>query len=351
MKNIIIKPSTSLFNALSTMNDYGEKCLVVVDNSNILLGTLSDGDLRKAILKGTDMSALIENIYNKNPIFFQEGMFSKQEAKDCFLNNKFNIIPVINETNIVIDVLIWDKVFENGNNSKKSRINASVVVMAGGRGARLEPFTKVFPKPLVPLNDKPVIEHIIDSFNQFSINDFHITVNYKSRLIKAFFEELQPEYSVSFVDEEVPLGTAGSLRYLIGTFDNPFFVTNCDIIIDTDYADLYTYHLENKYDVTLVVATKNYTIPYGTCELNEDGELDHIKEKPEYNFLVNTGLYVLNPEVLTMIPEGSFYDFTKLIEDVKKQGMKVGVYPVSESTWVDVGHWKEYHKALEHFRL
>jgi dTDP-glucose pyrophosphorylase len=349
VNKIKIKPTTTLFNALELIGTVGEKCLLVVDDANILLGTLSDGDLRKAIINRTNFNEPVVDIYNKNPFFLIEGNFSKSDAKNVFLKHRFNIIPVVDKNNKVVDTLLWDKVLGNVDKSR-SKLSASVVVMAGGKGARLEPFTKVFPKPLVPIHDKTVIEHIIDSFNRYSINDFHITVNYKSRLIKAFFEELQPEYSVNFVDEEEPLGTAGSLKYLVGAFDNPFFVTNCDIIVDTDYADLYTYHLESEYDITLVVVTKNYTIPYGTCELNDDGELDHIKEKPEYNFLVNTGLYVLNPEVLKIIPEGIFYDITKLIEDVKKQGMKVGVYPVGENTWADVGEWTEYQKALEHFR-
>jgi len=211
----------------------------------------------------------------------------------------------------------------------------------------LEPFTKVLPKPLVPIHDKPVIEHIIEKFTAVGIGEFYLTVNYKSLIMKAFFEELQSEYTISFVDEHEPLGTAGSLQFLEGRFKTPFFVTNCDIIINADYAGLYRFHKKNEYDITLMASAKEYVIPYGICELNGDGHLACIQEKPQYDFLINIGLYVINPEVLKLIPKNKVYHMTHLIEDAKKQGKRVGVYPVDSDTWVDVGQWAEYRKAVE----
>jgi len=351
MSDIKINPNISIFLALGTMSDIGEKCLIVVDNNEKLLGTLSDGDLRKAILKGTSINDSIVNIFNKNPVYFREGAFTIKDAKSAFIEHRFNIIPVVDENDKVVDILIWDKVLENKEHKRNSKLNASVVVMAGGKGTRLEPFTKVLPKPLLPINEKPVIEHIIEHFIAFGISKFHITVNYKSRLLKAFFEELQPQYSISFVDESEPLGTAGCLFKLLGKFETPFFVTNCDTIIETDYSELYAYHQMKDNDLTVVVATKNYIIPYGTCELNVDGELDHIKEKPELHFLANTGLYVLSPRILKLIPKGKPYHFTKLIEEAKKQGFRVGVYPVGEKTWIDIGQWSDYQQAVDRFRF
>ena len=174
--------------------------------------------------------------------------------------------------------------------------------MAGGKGMRLEPFTHVLPKSLVPIHGKTVIEHIIERFVVCGVDEYYMTVNYKSRIIKAFFEELQPSYSINFVDEKAPLGTAGSLVYLKDKIQKTFMVTNCDIIIDTDYAELLKFHHSRECAVTLVASTKNYVIPYGTCELNNEGYLEKIKEKPEYHFLVNTGLYVMEPDLLEMIP-------------------------------------------------
>jgi NDP-sugar pyrophosphorylase family protein len=219
--------------------------------------------------------------------------------------------------------------------------------MAGGRGTRLEPFTKILPKPLIPIHDKPIIEHIISRFTNFGINDFHLTVNFKSKILIAFFEELQPKYSLHFVIEKEPLGTAGSIRSFHNKFAHPFFVTNCDTVIDVDYHDLYNFHQSNGFEITIAASMKQYIIPFGTCNLNKDGHLETISEKPEFNFLVNTGLYVLSPEVINLIPKNKMYNITDLIEDTKKKGMKVGVYPISESSWIDVGQWSEYHKAVE----
>ena len=205
------------------------------------------------------------------------------------------------------------------------------------------------PKPLVPIHEKPIIEHIIEKFTDIGCSEFYLTVNYKGKILKAYFDELKPEYTVSFIDEKDPLGTAGSLQYLIGTFEKPFFVTNCDIIIKTDYTSLYEFHQKGEYDITLVASAKEYIIPYGTCELNGNGHLSHINEKPKYDFLINTGLYVLNPDVLNLIPKDKFYHITHLIEDAKNQGKKIGVFPVDDDDWIDIGQWAEYQKAIDKF--
>jgi len=348
MKDLLIRPDRSVQTALKLMSDAGEKCLIVTDEDKKILGALSDGDLRKAILNGKVMGDSIDSIFNPKPTFFISGQYSIEKAREIFLRERFELIPVINEDHQVVDVLYWDKVFEDYKQPDKKKIDTSVVIMAGGRGTRLEPFTKVLPKPLVPVHDKTIIEHIIDRFTKVGIKDFHLTVNYKSRILKAFFEELQPDYSINFVEENIPLGTAGSLQFLKGVFQKPFVVTNCDILVEADYTDLYDFHIKNDYDITLVASAMSYKIPYGICELNGGGSLDQIKEKPEYNFLVNTGLYVLNPDLLDNIPTDRMYHITELIEDVKESGMKVGVYPIAEGTWIDVGQWAEYKKALDH---
>ena len=160
-------------------------------------------------------------------------------------------------------------------------------------------------------------------------------------------EELKPDFSVDFVEEQEPLGTAGSLHLLEGQFNQPFFVTNCDIMIKADYVNLYEFHRNGGYDITLVASEKEYIIPYGTCELNSEGYLSHINEKPHYDFLINTGLYVLNPDVLKRIPENKFYHITHLIEDIKNEGEKVGVFPIDDDAWIDIGQWTEYKQAVD----
>jgi len=253
----------------------------------------------------------------------------------------------VDEEGKLIDIIFWETIFNNEKNKKNNRLDTPVVIMAGGKGTRLEPFTKLLPKPLVPVHDKPIIEHIIERFTEVGCNEFLLTVNYKGRILKAYFEELQPKYKVNFVEEQEPLGTAGSLRSFDGVFNQPFFVTNCDTIVRTDYASLYEFHMKGEYDITLVASDKEYIIPYGTCELNDSGHLSRINEKPKYDFLINTGLYVLSPNVLKLIPVNSLYHITHLIEDAKKQGKKVGVFPVDDDAWIDVGQWADYLKCVE----
>ena len=349
MKNITVQSNITIRQSMKKLSQSGEKCLVIIDDNKMLLGTLSDGDLRKAILNGSEMSDSIQQIYQTNPTVLIDGKYQVADIKKIFTQQRFDLIPVVNNQGELVDIFLWDEILNNGKKDKKAKINVPVVIMAGGKGTRMEPFTKVLPKPLVPIHEKPIIEHIIERFTEIGCSNFHLTVNYKGKILKAFFEELRPEYDVAFVDEKEPLGTAGSLQYLNGKFDKPFFVTNCDIIIKADYTSLYEFHQKNNYDITLVASAKEYIIPYGTCELNGDGHLSHINEKPKYDFLINTGLYVLNPDVLNFIPKDKFYHITHLIEDLKNSGKKVGVFPVDDDDWIDIGQWAEYQKAIDKF--
>ena len=165
--------------------------------------------------------------------------------------------------------------------------------------------------------------------------------------MRAYFEEKNPDYSIGFAEENEPRGTAGSLKLLANELNTSFFVSNCDIIIEADYVDLYRFHRQNKYDITLVASAKQFNIPYGICELNDGGSLKRIKEKPEYNFLVNAGMYILNPAALELIPDNQLFHITHLIDKIKENGGQIGVYPVSEKAWIDVGQWAEYRKALK----
>ena len=347
MKDITVQPDITIRKAMKKLNQSGEKCLIITNAQKSLLGTLSDGDLRRAILKGATMGDTIESVYQHKPTVLRHKHYDLSEAKKLFTKQKFDIIPVVDEEGKLKDILFWETVFRNGENKEKKCLDTPVIIMAGGKGTRLEPFTKVLPKPLVPIHEKPVIEHIIERFTDVGVDQFILTINYKARIMKAYFEELNPNYSIDFVEEHKPLGTAGSLKLLENKFDKPFMVTNCDIIIKTDYLDLYEFHQKNNFDITLVASMKNYTIPYGTCELNGEGHLKQINEKPEYDFLVNTGLYIINPDVLHLIPADKLYHITHLIEDAQKTGKHVGVYPIDDEAWVDVGQWADYQKAVD----
>jgi NDP-sugar pyrophosphorylase family protein len=257
-------------------------------------------------------------------------------------------VPVVNLSREIVQLVFWKELFQaDVPVKKKNRLDLPVVIMAGGLGTRLAPFTNVLPKPLIPVGDRTVIEIIIDQFLLYGLDKFHLSINYKSKILKSFFEELAPVYSVSFLEEKEPRGTAGCLRALYDPIPENLIVTNCDIVIQADLADLVSFHVENDYDLTLVASLKDYHIPYGVCELEKGGSLSRIKEKPQYSFLVNTGMYVVRRDRLNLIPEETRCDMTDFIEKIKNTGGRIGVFPIGENAWVDTGEWTEYRKALD----
>ncbi|MBS1514727.1 MAG: nucleotidyltransferase family protein [Bacteroidetes bacterium] len=347
LSKYIVSHKATLKDAINQLDAGGEKILFVVNHDNKLFGALTDGDLRRFILSDGDFKTTVENVCNKKPIKILEP-YDLEKIKRLIIEKKLSAVPVVNDCNVLVDILFWEEIFDSTEHRKpKSSLSNPVVIMAGGKGTRLDPFTKILPKPLIPIGDKPIIEIIIDKFVDYGVNDFYLTLNHKSKIIKSYFEELSPSFNVEFVLEDSPYGTAGSINLLKGRFSEPVIVTNCDIIIDCDYHDFVTHHTKNKFDLTLAASLKNYKIPYGICELSNGGVLEKIVEKPEYNYLVNTGMYVLNPDMIKLIPEKKHFDMTDFMEVIKSSGGKVGVYPISESSWIDTGEWAEYKKAVQ----
>ena len=199
----------------------------------------------------------------------------------------------------------------------------------------------------MPINEKPVIEHIIDKFVENKVSNFFITSNYKSKILKAYFQEMKPKFKLTFVEEPKPLGTSGGLRLLEDKLKKPFIVTNCDTIININFDDLIHFHISSGNEATLVVSSKEHVIPYGTCKLTKKGHLQKIIEKPKFDFFVNVGLYVLNPNLIKLIHKNTTYDMTDLIQLAKSKKKQIGVYPIDDESWIDVGQWSEYHKAVD----
>ena len=340
----IIDPKSTLKQALQQMSQAGKKCLIVVQNDKFL-GTLSDGDIRKALLANTDMGSNIEKAFNKKAYYVYKNNFDKDQIKKVFLKEKYDLIPILNEDNSVSQIIGWDEVFAK--KQKNKELDIPVVIMAGGKGTRLKPFTNVLPKTLIPINGRTVIELITESFTNSGVKEFFISINFKGKILKAFFEELEPSFSVNFLEEKKPLGTGGALHKLSNKIKSTFFVTNCDVIFDIDHSDLLKFHREHKCDLTLVASAKEIEIPYGACEINEDGYLKKISEKPKLDYLVNTGLYVLEPSSLDYIPKNRFFHITDLIEEMGKDKKKIGVFPIDDNAWVDIGQWEEYRNAVK----
>jgi len=352
-KKLLIHNNIKIVDAMRLLSETADKVLFVVDSDSKLLGALTDGDIRRYLLSGQCMENDISTVYNKKPKYLSEKECSDENLKKLFLKNKIEVVPILDDSHRVLNIATWDKVFSEKNKTKlkKRRINVPVVIMAGGKGTRLDPFTKILPKPLIPIGDKPIIEVIMDKFHAFGMMDFYVTLNHKSKMIKAYFEEFKTKYKITYIDEERPLGTAGGLKYLPPEVSGVMFVTNSDIIIEGDYGKILKFHKVNKNEITIVASVKNYNIPYGVCEIEYGGILQKIKEKPDLSFLVNTGMYVVNSSALSIIPEGEYYHITQLIDDLKCDGRRIGVYPISENDWMDVGEWEKYKETLERFKI
>jgi len=339
LRDIFVKKTLSIKSAIKQMDVTSKKILVVVDDNDLLLGVITDGDIRRWILSSGDLELDVSHIMNTSPSFvFRENI---EDAFEIMKEKFFDAIPIVNNEMKVIDIAIWNQKI-NGKLRSYSSLTIPVVIMAGGKGTRLYPYTKILPKPLVPIGDTPIVERIIERFTEYGVKTFYMTVNYRKNMIKSYFEEVEKGYSLHFIEESKPLGTGGSLYLLKDELSQtPFIVSNCDILVDADYTDLYHYHQKNKHHITMVTSLKNFQIPYGVVELDDHGLVKKTVEKPEHTHLINTGMYVIEPEVLNLVPTDSFFHITELIELAMFNGMKVGAYPVSEDAWLDMGQFKE----------
>lgn len=336
--------------AMHTMSNIGRKTLFVVDGEKHLVGVVSDGDIRRWILSGGSLDVPVTQICKADPKTVGES-FAVEQVRGLMLELLIEAVPVIDADRKVVDIITWEKVFSDAPAKKRTPLQIPIVIMAGGKGTRLDPFTKILPKPLIPIGNKPIIEVIMDSFKEYGVDKFHVSVNHKARMIKSYFEEVNGEYKITYIEEQKPLGTAGSLRFLRDIPYESIMVTNCDSLIKSDYAEIVKAHEDNGNDITLVVSCRRHIIPYGICEIENGGTLRAIHEKPAHDVLVNTGMYVIKTRMLDLIPEDTHCDITDLIATAKAKGYKVGVFPVSETSWVDVGQWEEYHNALRAMRI
>ena len=344
MKNIEkikISLECSLLDALKLMDNLSCKLLIVM-NDNKFLSVLSIGDIQRAIINKIPLNSSIEKILRRDFSIASDND-SIEEIKKQMLDLRIECMPVVDEKNNLIKVYFWEDFFSNTKNSIKEPIDLPIVIMAGGEGSRLKPLTNVLPKPLIPIGDKTIIEEIISRFINIGSKNFHVSLFYKAKFIINYFNEIKnKENKIDFFKEDKPLGTAGSLFLLKNKINKTFFVTNCDIIIDQDYRDIYEYHKENKNEITIVSALNHFLFPYGIIETGKDGRLISIAEKPEITYSINSGMYILEPHLLNDIPNNEFFHITDLIEKIKKRDGKIGVFPVSEKSWIDIGDWKKY---------
>lgn len=343
IKKFLINYNKSLEDALKKISKNGCKA-VIVSKKNFFVGVLTDGDIRRAILKKISINSKIDKFYNKKSKFLEKGKFSKKLVQDLFLNNKYDIIPVL-ENGKIVDVLTWDRVFKN---RSIQPVNIPVIIMAGGFGKRLMPITNILPKALVPIKGKPIVDYILDELKTSGMSRFFFVTNYYADLIESYLTSKDKLSKFFFIKEKKPLGTIGGIKLIkFNKNDNNLFVTNCDIVLKADYGDIVNFHNDNNNDLTIIASYKKTQLAYGVCHLNSHGDLDYIDEKPSFTHLINCGFYLINKKMINLIPKNYKFDFVDLIKKAKLKKKKIGIYPVAEDQWIDVGQWNEYQKAID----
>ncbi len=338
MIDIYIEEDKSILDAMCQLDRSGKKILFVHQDKK-LLASLTDGDIRRWILKKGDLQMSVQYAANYHPRFLyeQEEDLAMRTIKELGID----AIPIVNN-----EYLIQKIIFANESVQKhiKFDIEVPVVIMAGGLGTRLSPYTKILPKPLIPVGDYPIAEHIIHQFCLYGCRQYYMIVNYKRNMIKAYFDELDKKYQLDFIVEEKPLGTGGGISLLKGKMNKTFILTNCDILIDDDLTKAYQQHTKSGNLITMVCSLKNFIIPYGVVNIGEDGMIESMQEKPNMSFFTNTGCYFVEPEVIEGLTYNEPADFPTVIEKYRKAGKKVGYYPIGEDAWLDMGQLDELEK-------
>lgn len=337
--DFIVTPETSIIETMAKINTNGRNMVFVCSVDGKVLATLTDGDIRRHILSGKSLNVPVIEAANKDFYFISSEEDSRNAYKIC-AREHLVALPRLDRAGRLVTIFFRDKV----EISEKTQLSTPVVIMAGGKGVRLYPYTKVLPKPLVPIGEDTITEHIIKQFMQYGCNDFTMIVNHKKNMIKAYFADENHDFQVKFIDEENPLGTGGGLKLLGNRISETFFMTNCDILVFADYAEALQTHKEWCNIVTMVCAAKTVTIPYGTVEIDGAGTISSLTEKPVLPFLVNTGFYIIEPEFLNYINPDTFTPMTESIQACLNAGERVGVFPVSEEQWSDMGQLGEMEK-------
>lgn len=335
-QKIIVTKNQTLLETMRIIDDSSLQFAVVVDEEGHLLGTVTDGDIRRGILRGEGLEVPITSIMNSNPISAKSRQ-KPYKYKQFMKTKMLKQLPIVDEFNKIIDILFVDKLDTSINKN-------TVVLMLGGLGTRLRPLTNDIPKPMLKVGNKPILETIIEGFKQYGYSHFIFSVNYKKEVIQHYFQNGEAfDVMIEYVEEEKRMGTAGALSLLKNRPTEPFFVMNGDLLTQINFDQLMQFHIEHQSVATMCVREYEYQIPYGVIETNGT-DLVTIKEKPIHRSFVNAGIYVLNPEVFDYIPQNQFYDMPTLFEQLIEKEKKTSVFPIREY-WLDIGQIDEFERA------
>ena len=345
VEKFLVSPDASIRESIERIDRGTEGIALVVDEDRHLIGTVTDGDIRRAILTGTDLDQPVRVLLEQTrppryakPLTMPVGT-PQFELLNLMEEASVRHIPLTNTKGQVEDIVVVDKLV------KGYEIPLTAVVMAGGYGTRLRPLTDGLPKPMLPLGNKPLLEHILGQLRAAGVRDVHVTTHYRSRLIEEHFRDgSEFGISIKYLQEDQPLGTAGAIGS-IDASDNPVLVMNGDIVTKLDVRAMLQFHMENRADMTVAVRQQEWTIPYGIVEINGVG-VTRISEKPTYKYLINAGIYLLGPEACRSIPAGQHYDMTDLISRLVAERRRVVSFAVREY-WADIGKIADYRQVQE----
>ncbi len=338
LKKIIIKKLTvdsnsNILKTIKILNDSSIKIVFVTSNKNKkFIGTVTDGDIRRGILRGININSKLSSVAYKKPIFLNYNKFSYELLKKKFSETGQEFIPILKKKKIF-------KIFRNINKIKQKpnkTLDNPIVIMAGGYGKRLKPLTKNTPKPLLRYKDKPLIEHIVNKASNQGAKNFFITVYYLKNKIKKYFSKRRDqEIKINFINEPKPLGTVGGIKYLKNA-KKSLILINCDVISDINYSNLLNYHNKRK-NSYLTIGVKNfkYKNPYGVIKSKNSKFLSFI-EKPSIDFEINAGIYVFSPKLIDIIRKNKILEINHLVEFLVKKNRRINVYPIIED-WRDFG--------------
>tara|TARA_A100001015_G_scaffold280078_1_gene341911 strand:- start:1125 stop:2174 length:1050 start_codon:yes stop_codon:yes gene_type:complete len=340
-KNYLISQNTKIKKAMFLFNKNEKGIFFIYDTSKNIVGIVTNGDIRKYILKKKiNLDDAIIKIANKNFDYVEE-KYRTSDIKNFFKKNKFDILPVIKNRKL-IDIIEKNK-FET--NTLKIKIsNVPVVIMIGGYGTRMRPYTNYLPKALLPVNGIPIISIILEKFKKYGLENFYLITHYKSNLIKALLKNIK---KIKFLTEKKPLGTAGGLKMLKKFRYKNYIITNCDTLISYDYSKILKYHLKNSNDITIVCSTSKISIPFGVCDIDKNQNLKKITEKPIFENFINTGTYILNYKILDLIKNNQNLDMNELLKKTIEKKYKLKVYLINRDQWSDVGEWSSYFEYVK----
>lgn len=340
VKNISVPNNATIRQVLEKI-DSGNMQIAFVVKDDILLGTITDGDIRRGFLKGMNLDDSIENLYNSNPV---KGYLSqpKENLVQLALARGVKQLPMIDDSGKLIGVEIVDDYLRV---TKKPNV---IVLMAGGLGTRLRPLTANTPKPMLTVGSKPILETIVENFSRYGFHNFYLSVNYKAEKIREYFGNGQNQgVTITYLNETKRLGTAGALNMLPKDLDAPIIVMNGDLLTNINFEHLLNYHLLTEADATMCVREYDFQVPYGVVR-TEGAAIQSIIEKPTYQYYVNAGIYVLNPSVLEYISKGDSFDMPQLFDELIKHKQKACSFPIHEY-WMDIGQPNDFEKANDEY--